>query len=173
MPINSVAISGNLCRDAELRNTGNSDVLNFSVAVNERFKNKQTGEWEDNPSFFDCALFGNRATAIAPYMFKGTKVSIHGKLRQSKWQDKNGENRYSVSIIVDEVEFMSQRQDGAQNAPQQAAPPMQQGYYQAPQAYQQPTQYTQQATIPMTQPANQPIQGQFQTATVYDQDIPF
>lgn len=158
MSINSVTISGNLSRDAELRNTGNSDVLNFSVAVNERVKNNQTGEWEDRANFFDCALFGNRATSISQYMTKGTKVAISGKLRQSKWQDKNGQNRYSVSIIVDDVEFMGQRSNQQTAQQPQQQPPVQQGYYQAPQAYQQ-------TAVPMYQ---QPAQQ-----TVYDQDIPF
>lgn len=167
MSINRVTISGNLARDAELRNTGNSDVLNFAVAVNERVKNPQTGEWEDRPNFFDCALFGKRGASLHQYMTKGTKVAIDGRLRQSKWQDKSGENRYSVSIIVDDVELMS-RGNGQQNAPQQPAPPIQQGFYQPPQA-----QPMQQAAIPMVQPMAQPMPGQYQAATVYDAEIPF
>ena len=69
MAINRVNISGNLTRDAELRCTaGGTQVLAFGVAVNDRRRNPQTGEWEDYPNFVDCTMFGNRAEAIARYL---------------------------------------------------------------------------------------------------------
>lgn len=127
MSINRVNISGNLTRDAELRQTnGNgTPVLNFSVAVNDRRKNQATDEWEDYANFVDCSLFGRRAEALAQYLKKGTKVAIDGKLRYSTWQDKNtGDNRHSLGVLVDELEFMSQRDGagatGGSPAPQQA-----------------------------------------------------
>lgn len=115
MSMNFVLVTGNLTRDAELRNTNTNGtpVLNFSIAVNDRRKNQQTGEWEDYPNFFDCSLFGTRAEKIAQYLTKGRRVAIEGKLRWSQWQDKEtGKNRNSVSILVDEIEFMnSQNRD--------------------------------------------------------------
>lgn len=109
MSINRVMISGNLTRDAELRTTQSGTfVLGFGVAVNERRKNAQTGQWEDHPNFVDCTMFGTRAEKIAPYLVKGTKVAIEGRLRFSSWEDRgSGQKRSKLDVVVDEVEFMS------------------------------------------------------------------
>lgn len=123
MSINRVMISGNLTRDAELRQTnGNgTSVINFTVAVNDRRRNQTTGEWEDYPNYVDCSMFGTRAEKICPILVKGLKVAIEGKLRQSTWEDKDtGKKRSSINVLVDEVEFMSRR-DGA-GAPAASAP---------------------------------------------------
>ena len=117
MSINRVNISGNLTRDPELRQTsGGSAILNIGVAVNDRRKNQQTGEWEDVPNFVDCVMFGSRAEGIARYLTKGTKVAIEGKLRYSTWRTQDGSKRSKLEVIVDEIEFMSrngQQQAGA------------------------------------------------------------
>ena len=127
MGINRVCISGNLTRDPELRSTaGGTSVMGFGVAVNERRKNAQTGEWEDYPNFVDCTLFGKRAEALEQYLSKGTKVAVEGRLRYSSWE-KDGQRRSKLGVIVEEVELMSRR-DGEQH--QSYA---QQGYQQAPQ----------------------------------------
>ena len=82
MAINRVNISGNLTRDPELRSTASgTSVLWFCVAVNDRRKNPQTGEWEDYPNFVECTMFGTRAEAVSRYLSKGSKVAIEGKLR--------------------------------------------------------------------------------------------
>lgn len=110
MPINRVIISGFLTREPDLRSTaGGTAVLGFGVAVNERRKNQQTGEWEDFPNFIDCTMFGKRAEAIERYLSKGSKVAIEGKLRWSQWE-KDGQKRSKLDLIVDEIEFMSQGQ---------------------------------------------------------------
>lgn len=120
--INRVSISGNLTRDAELRTTASgSSVLSFSVAVNEQRKNSQTGEYEDYPNFFDCVMFGNRANALAQYLGKGTKVAIDGRLSWSSYE-KDGERRSKVDIVVNNIEFMSSRNDGIQGAVVQEEP---------------------------------------------------
>lgn len=127
MGINRVCISGNLTRDPELRSTaGGTSVMGFGVAVSERRKNAQTGEWEDYPNFVDCTLFGKRAEALEQYLSKGTKVAVEGRLRYSSWE-KDGQRRSKLGVIVEEVELMSRR-DGEQH--QSYA---QQGYQQAPQ----------------------------------------
>ena len=110
MSINRVMISGNLTRDAEIRSTQSGmAILGFGVAVNDRRKNQQTGEWEDYPNFVDCTMFGTRAEAVGRYLSKGTKVAIEGKLRYSSWE-KDGQRRSKLEVIVDEIELMSQRQ---------------------------------------------------------------
>lgn len=192
MSINRVVVSGNLTRDPELRATpGGTQVLGFGVAVNDRRRNQQTGEWEDYPNFIDCTMFGNRAEALSRILRKGMKVAIEGKLRYSSWEDKNGGGRRSkVEIIPDEVVLMSQNPNG-QQAPQQYAPQGYQQQYapqQAPRAYapqpaQQPApqwnaqQAYQQAPQAAPQPAPQPAPQQpapaQQQLDVYDEDIPF
>ena len=107
MSINRVSISGNLTRDAELRQTqGGMAIFSMGVAVNDRRKNQQTGEWEDVPNFIDCVMFGPRAEKVAKYLAKGTKVAIDGKLRYSSWE-KDGARRSKLEVVVDEIEFMS------------------------------------------------------------------
>ena len=115
MSINRVIISGNLTRDPELRQTASGlPVLGFGVAVNDRRKNQQTGEWEDYPNFVDCTMFGTRAESINQFLHKGSKVAIEGKLRWSQWE-RDGQKRSKIEVIIDELEFMSQR-DGGQNS---------------------------------------------------------
>lgn len=118
MSINRVNISGNLTRDPELRQTqGGMAILNIGVAVNDRRKNAQTGEWEDVPNFVDCVVFGSRAEKLAQFLSKGSKVAIEGKLRWSQWE-KDGAKRSKLEVIVDEIEFMSR---GQQRQQQQTA----------------------------------------------------
>ena len=113
MSINRVMISGNLTRDAELRSTQSGmSMLGMGVAVNDRRKNQKTGEWEDWPNFVDCTMFGTRAEKLQPYLTKGTKVAIEGKLRYSSWE-KDGQRRSKLEVIVDEIEFRSSKQGGA------------------------------------------------------------
>lgn len=134
MSINRVAISGNLTRDPELRSTsGGTAVLSFGVAVNDRRRNPQTGEWEDRPNFIDCTVFGARAEALSRYLSKGAKVCIEGRLRWSSWEHE-GQRRSKIEVVVDEVEFMSPKRDDEQGhaggpvAEPPAAPTMEEYY---------------------------------------------
>ena len=109
MSINRVNITGNLTRDPELRATAaGTQVLSFGIAVNDRRKNPQTGEWEDYPNYIDCTMFGTRAEAVGRYISKGSKVAIEGKLRYSSWE-RDGQKRSKLEVIVDEIEFMNSR----------------------------------------------------------------
>ena len=167
MSINRVNISGNLTRDPEMRATqAGTSILTFSVAVNDRRRNPQTGEWEDVPNYIDCVVFGNRAEPLSRFLSKGTKVAVEGKLRWSQWE-RDGQKRSKIEVIVDEVEFLSSRQ-GQQG----------QGGYQPQGGYQQPQQMpAQQApTYAAPQPATYAPQSPVQappSADVYDEDIPF
>ncbi len=186
MSINRVNISGNLTRDPEFKSTaGGTGVLTFGVAVNDRRRNPQTGEWEEVPNFVDCVVFGARAEPLSRFLSKGSKVAIEGKLRYSSWE-RDGQRRSKLEVIVDELEFMSPRQGGsqqygAQEAPAYAAP--QQPAYAMPQqpqpayaapvqqaepVYGAPQQYQQ---APASQPAR-PVSTP-PSADVYDEDIPF
>ena len=109
MSINKVIITGNLTREPELRRTqGGMAILTFGVAVNDRRRDQQTGEWEDYANFVDCTMFGNRAESLSNHLSKGTKVAIEGKLRWSQWE-REGQKRSKLEVIVDELEFMSSR----------------------------------------------------------------
>lgn len=103
--MNRVCISGNLTRDVEYMVTkSGSGVLKFSIAVNERRKNQQTGEWEEKPNFFDCVMFGGRTEWLSQHMKKGMKVLIDGKLSYSSWE-KDGQKRSKVEITVFDIEL--------------------------------------------------------------------
>lgn len=157
MSINRVCISGNLTRDPELRHTASGmAVLTVGVAVNDRRRNQQTGQWEDCPNFVDCTMFGNRAESVSGFLSKGTKVFIEGKLRWSQCE-RDGQKRSKLEVVVDEIEF------GARQAP-----PQHQAQRQAPQPYQAAPQPYQAQPIP----AQQPVQEQPAPA-YYDEDIPF
>ena len=79
MSINRVIISGNLTRDPELRSTASGlPVLGFGVAVNDRRKNQQTGEWEDYPNFIDCTMFGARAESLSRYLSMSSRNKTDG-----------------------------------------------------------------------------------------------
>ena len=184
MSINRVNISGNLTRDPELRATaGGTQVLSFGVAVNDRRKNPQTGDWEDYPNFVDCTMFGTRAEAVSRYLSKGTKVAIEGKLRYSSW-DKDGQRRSKLEVVVDEIEFMSSRQHAEQGNPPyvterpQAAPqayaPQPAPQWSAQQAYRNPPATTpQRPQAPQAAPQQAPMPPQPVQPELYDGDIPF
>lgn len=153
MSVNRCFISGNLGSDPELRRTaGGLPVLGFTVAVNDRRKDPQTGEWSDYPNWIGCTLFGTRAEHVAKYLAKGSKVSIEGKLRWSSWE-KNGEKRSKIEVIVDEIEFMSRSNASNDATPNTYTPQGKSAGYggsQAPQsAYSAPSQ------------------------SVYDEELPF
>lgn len=110
MSINRVNVSGNLTRDPELRTTASGlPVLGFGLAVTDRRKNQQTGEWEDYPNFIDCTMFGTRAESVVKFLSKGSKVAIEGKLRWSQWE-RDGQKRSKIEIIIDEIEFLSRNE---------------------------------------------------------------
>lgn len=177
MAINNLNISGNLCRDAQLRQTQNGfSVLGFSVAVNERKKNAQTGEWEQYPNYIDCSMFGTRAEKLAQYLLKGVKVSITGRIHQDRWETNEGQKRSKLGVYVDELEFMTSRNNnGAQTAayapqtPQAAQAPVQaaQPVPVAPQTPAAPAQAAQPVAAVPVQPAPA------QPSSLYDADIPF
>lgn len=146
MSINRVVISGNLTRDPELRSTASGlPVLGFGVAVNDRRKNTQTGEWEDYPNFIDCTMFGARAESLSRFLTKGAKVAIEGKLRWSQWE-RDGQKRSKIEVIVDELEFMTSRNDNSSS---------------------------QGAVTPTPAPASSAAPEIDATSSVYDEDIPF
>ena len=194
MAINSVIVAGNLTRDVEVRQTASgTNVYNFSVAVTNRKRNQQTGEFEDDPMYIDCVLFDTKGSIswMAPHLKKGFHVTVSGYLNQSRWEDREtGAKRSKHEIIVRDVDAKWPPHDQQQGYQQ---PQQQQGYQQ--QGYQQPQQQQQYAyqsyAQPMQQSAQQPVQQPMQQpmpaqqqmpqampqpaqqTTMYDESIPF
>ena len=154
--INMVVLSGRIARDPEVRATaGGTSVMGFGLAVNDRKRNQQTGQWENYANFVDCTMFGNRAEALSRILSKGMLVCVEGRLRYSAWE-RDGQKRSKLEVVVDELELPSRPGD-RDGYPEQPAPAPQASpspYY-APQNWREET------------PA-QPYAGQ-----VYDEDIPF
>lgn len=121
MSINKVFLSGNLTSDPEMKATTNSTIMSFRIAVNERSKDAQ-GNWVDKPNYFPCFMFGKRAEAVNKYLSKGVKVSIEGHLRWHEWQDKQGNKRQDIEVIVDEIEWSAKQQAPATQSPKRQAP---------------------------------------------------
>lgn len=119
--INRVIVSGRLTRDPEARQTqSGSTVTRWSMAVNDRVKNQQSGQWEDRPNFVDCTVFDSRAESLAGMLAKGMQVCVEGRLRWSSWE-KDGQRRSKIEVVVDEVVLPPRRSDGVTGAPQTSA----------------------------------------------------
>ncbi|MBT8089026.1 MAG: single-stranded DNA-binding protein [Gammaproteobacteria bacterium] len=111
--INKVIIVGNLGQDPETRYMpSGSAVTNFTVATNESWKDKQTGEQKDRTEWHRVAMFNRLAEIAAEYLRKGSQVYIEGKLRTRKWQGQDGNDRYTTEIIADEMQMLGSRGDG-------------------------------------------------------------
>jgi len=187
MSINKVIVSGRLTRDPELRSTaGGTQVLSLSVAVNDRRKNPQSGDWEDYPNFVDCKMFGTRAESVSRFLSKGQKVCIEGKLRYSSWE-RDGQKRSKIEVVVDDIEFMSSGQGGngqggySAPRPQQSYAP-QQAYAPQPAMPTYDAYAAPQMTAPAPMPAVAPVPAAAPmgapevvdtSASVYDEEIPF
>ncbi len=108
--VNKVIIVGNLGQDPETRYMpSGSAVTNFTVATNESWKDKQTGEQKDRTEWHRVAMFNRLAEIAAEYLRKGSQVYIEGKLRTRKWQGKDGNDRYTTEIIADEMKMLGGR----------------------------------------------------------------
>ncbi|MHC4824301.1 MAG: single-stranded DNA-binding protein [Planctomycetota bacterium] len=119
---NRVILMGNLTRDPEVRQAQNGTyVTKVGLAVNDRVPDGQGG-WKEEASFVDIVVFGKRAEAFGRYLRKGRSVLIEGKLRQSRWQDKETQqNRSKLEVIVDNWEFVGGNREeggGGSGAPQ-------------------------------------------------------
>lgn len=114
MSINRVCISGNLTRDPEMRSTGSGmAIMQLRMAVNDRRKNPQTGEWEDAPNYVGVVVFGQRAESLSRFLSKGSKIIVDGKLRWSEWEDKtSGEKKSKLEVVADDIDFASGRGEG-------------------------------------------------------------
>jgi single-strand DNA-binding protein len=101
---NHISIVGNLTRDPELRFTPSGQATaTFGVAVNRRWQNRQTQEWEEATSFFDVVSWGQLAENIAQSLTRGARVVVSGRLDQRSWENQEGEKRSKIEVTADEV----------------------------------------------------------------------
>ena len=121
---NRIILMGNLTRDPESRQSQSGTVIvRAGLAVNERMPDGQGG-WKEEASFFDLVIFGKRGDAFSRFMRKGRTVLIEGKLRQSRWQDREtGQNRSKLEVIVDDWNFAGGRNDDQGGGAQQQTAP--------------------------------------------------
>ena len=105
-----IQIIGRIGKDAEVKDFNNNQVINFSVAVSEKFTNKQTGEITTNTLWFECAKWGNN-TSVAQYIKKGGQIFVKGKINNRAWLDQNGTPQVTNGINVFEIELLGSKDD--------------------------------------------------------------
>jgi single-strand DNA-binding protein len=111
--INRVVIVGNLTRDPEMRATPTgTSVCQLRIAVNDRVKDANTGEWGDRANYFDVNVFGGQGERCGQYLAKGRQVAVEGRLRWSEWETQDGQKRQKVDIVADNVQFIGPRESG-------------------------------------------------------------
>ena len=104
MADNTVTVVGNLTRDPELRFTNSGQAnASFGVAVNRRWQNRQTQEWEEQVSYFNVVCWREMAENTAESLTKGMRVVVTGRLEQRSWETKEGDKRSVVEIVADEI----------------------------------------------------------------------
>jgi single-strand DNA-binding protein len=111
--VNKVIIVGNLGADPETRYTPGGDaVTNIRVATTDKWKDKASGEMKEATEWHRIAFFGRLAEVAGEYLKKGSQVYVEGSLRTRKWQDKDGQDRYSTDIRADVMQMLGRREGG-------------------------------------------------------------
>lgn len=155
--INKVIIVGNLGNDPEVKYMpSGSAVANLTVATSESWKDKNTGESKEKTEWHRVAIFGKLAEIAGEYLRKGSQVYLEGQLQTRKWQDQQGQDRYTTEVVIQGFSGVMQMLGGKQGTQQQ------EGWGQP----QQPVQQNQQQTTQQQQQHNVPPQG-------FDDDIHF
>lgn len=166
--VNKVIIVGNLGNDPEVRYSNNgAAIANISVATSDTWKDKNTGERQERTEWHRIVMFNRLGEIAGEYLKKGSKVYIEGKLQTRKWQDQQGQDRYTTEIVADQMQMLDSRgggmggQGGGGGGFQQQAPQQNQQFGGGQQQYgggQQQQQKPQSAPMP---------------ANDFDDDIPF
>lgn len=108
--INKVTLIGNLGKDPEIRNLeGGVSVARFSLATNENYRDKN-GEWQTQTEWHDIVAWRQLAEKAARDLHKGSLVYIEGKITHRKWQDKEGQDRYSTEIVANTIRSLERRE---------------------------------------------------------------
>jgi single-strand DNA-binding protein len=175
--INKVILIGNLGQDPEVRYMPSGGaVANVSLATSETWKDKQTGEPREATEWHRVVFFNRLAEIAGEYLRKGSKVYVEGSLRTRKWQDQNGQDRYTTEIRANEMQMLDSRGGDGQGGGFQGNQGYQ-GGQSGGQGYQggAPQQRPQGQQRPASQPQQQPQQApQYNEPPMdFDDDIPF
>jgi len=132
--VNKAIIVGTLGQDPEVKYTaGGSAVVNISVATNESWKDKQTGEAQERTEWHRIVMFNKLAEIASQYLKKGSQAYFEGRIQTRKWQDQSGNDRYTTEIVANEMQMLGGRsQDAGSSVP--FNPPQQQSPAQKPKA---------------------------------------
>lgn len=121
--LNKVLIIGNLGQDPDIKYLPSGDaVVNLSVATTDRWKDKETGQDKERVEWHRVSFFGKRAEVIAEYFHKGDPIFVEGSLQTRKWQDKDGNDRYSTDIKGRDFQFLKSKGNGGGTQPRARAP---------------------------------------------------
>jgi single-strand DNA-binding protein len=116
--VNKVILIGNLGRDPETRyTTGGDAVTNLRIATTEAWKDK-SGEKQEKTEWHTVVLFGRLAEIAGEYLKKGSQVYVEGRLRTRKWQDKEGQDRYTTEIVADTMQMLGSRAGSGEPRPE-------------------------------------------------------
>ncbi len=132
--VNKVILIGNLGQDPEVRYMPNGNaVANITLATSESWKDKNTGETQEKTEWHRVVFFRRLAEVVGEYLKKGSKVYVEGRLQTRKWQDNNGQDRYTTEIVADQMQMLDSRGGGSaafegrpaqqQSAPSASSPP--------------------------------------------------
>ena len=100
----NVTLVGNCTRDPEMRFTaGGQAIATFGLAVNRRWQNRQSQEWEEAVSFFDVVAWGQLGENVGETITKGTRVVVTGRLEQRSWETQDGDKRSKIEVVADEI----------------------------------------------------------------------
>ena len=153
--VNKVILVGNLGNDPDVRYTaGGAAISNISIATTESWKDKNTGDKQEKTEWHRVVFFGKLAEIVGEYLRKGSQVYVEGRLQTNKWQDKEGNDRYTTEIIANEMQMLGSKGGGSAN------------YESAPQS--QPAQ-----DYAPAEPKAAPASTAAPVADDFDDDIPF
>lgn len=172
--VNKVILLGNLGNDPEKRVFGNGDsVCNFSLATTETWKDRATGEKRSKTEWHNIVLYRGLADVAKQYLKKGSQVYLEGKLQTRKWQDKNGQDRYTTEIICDAMQMLGSRSSerfgegdafsGGQHFNAAPSYPSSNKPFEAPDEFHEPP----------SAPRRQTVSAPLQNLDDMDDDIPF
>ena len=129
--INKVILVGNLGAKPEIKYASNGNAIsNLSIATSESWTDKSTGQKQERTEWHRVSLFGKVAEIAGQYLDKGSKVYVEGKLQTRKWQDQNGQDRYTTEVVISgysgTLQMLDRRDDMNSNAPSQQSQPQSQ-----------------------------------------------
>ncbi len=115
--VNKAILIGNLGQDPEVRYTSKgSAVCNLSLATTESWKNRETGERQEETEWHRLVFFGRLAEIVGEYLHKGSQIYVEGRLQTRKWQDQAGNDRYNTEIVVSDMQILGRRTGGDNTA---------------------------------------------------------